>query len=145
MQIKALWKFKLQYDDISSSCNALHDTLREILSKGKKPSLFFHFTTLQKDLPYHATILLVSPLKSWTARTAWVMAPQHFSVTSAEGDSWCNPTAAEVYLQAQSFMSSILPACSLPCLLDGYWMDCFRAVWIRRKLNNTTTKIVAYL
>lgn len=124
--------------EIHTNSNALHDNLREILSRGKSPSLFFHFTTIPKDLPYHATILLVSPLKSWTARTSWRWLCSRSQYTSSVGDSRRNPIAAEVYLQAPSFMTSILPNL-LPSIFTRLLEELFQSSMNQQETNKTNT------
>lgn len=119
--------------------NALHDNLREILSSGKSPSLFFYFTTIPKDLPFHMTILF--PLWNpelqeppWRWLTADLSTPA----------LWVTPGAILLQLQftskpSPSWLPSF-PACSLPCSL-GYWMDCFRAAWFSKKLATQIQKL----
>lgn len=130
---------------IHTNSNVLPDYLREILSRGKSPNLFFHFTTIPKDLPYHSIILfpLWNPELQELPERCLHSRSQY---TSSVGDSRCNPTAAEAYLQVQSFMTSKLPSL-LPFMFTGILDGLFQSSMNQQETNNTstTTKIAAYL
>lgn len=143
MQIKVLWKFKLQYDDISNlhKCLTWQFERNFVQWKESKFILLFYHNTKGSSFSHDH---LVSPLKSWTARTTLKMAHSRSQYTSSVGDSRCNPIAAPVYLQAQSFMTSILPSL-LPSMFTGLLDRLFQSSMIQSETNNTNTKIIPYL